>query len=248
MICYARLIIIAGIGLLLNSPPVFADQNYNTLKVECSYARNQENESSIKIAPDIDTYLELSDRNTIQTAINNLATAAWQELYNQCINDPVFSRWQNKHYVMWLLIVPPSPYVEVFGGDYFGVMSVAKELAYDTRQITMKLIHNQIPQNVSMYNQKKAQDQVEEERRRRIADATKDCGPSPNVTGGPLFSPTYKIGATDAASRSGLLCVKEIQYVGPAVNPFGGNAARAKFIGYDQQTGNSVSVIRDFPY
>jgi hypothetical protein len=46
------------------------------------------------------------------------------------------------------------------------------------------------------------------------------------------------------------LCVKEVRYVGPAVNPMGGNAARAVFVGYGTQSKDfgSVSYTHDFPY
>jgi hypothetical protein len=43
------------------------------------------------------------------------------------------------------------------------------------------------------------------------------------------------------------LCVKEIKYVGAAVNPFGGNAARAVFAGYGRDF-NILNLSSDFPY
>jgi hypothetical protein len=45
-----------------------------------------------------------------------------------------------------------------------------------------------------------------------------------------------------------MLCTKTVEYVGAAVNPFGGNAARAKFTGYDPINFQPVTVMRDFPY
>ena len=78
--------------------------------------------------------------------------------------------------------------------------------------------------------------------------ALADCGPQPAVSGGPWFSSTYKVAAADAARADGLLCTKTVEYIGPAVNPFGGNAARAKFSGYDAINFQPVMVVRDFPY
>jgi hypothetical protein len=78
--------------------------------------------------------------------------------------------------------------------------------------------------------------------------ALADCGPAPNISGGPWFSSTYKTAATDAARNSQSLCVKTVEYIGAAVNPFGGNAARAKFTGYDSINYQALSVVRDFPY
>jgi hypothetical protein len=78
--------------------------------------------------------------------------------------------------------------------------------------------------------------------------ALADCGPSPTISGGPWFSSTYKVAAVDAARADGMLCTKTVEYVGAAVNPFGGNAARAKFTGYDPINFQPVTVMRDFPY
>jgi hypothetical protein len=91
------------------------------------------------------------------------------------------------------------------------------------------------------------------------AVALKACGSAPSISGGPWFSSTYKIGATDAAQQAldqcqnfycpvnTYLCVKNVEYLGPAVNPMGGNAARARFYGYNQQ-GEPQDSVRDFPY
>lgn len=92
----------------------------------------------------------------------------------------------------------------------------------------------------------------EAERQRLLAAkeaAEKDCGATPSVSGGPWFSSTYKTGALDAVRQLGqFICVKTIEYVGPAVNPFGGNAARAKFIGYDNTNYKPYFELSDFPY
>jgi len=94
--------------------------------------------------------------------------------------------------------------------------------------------------------------------------ALADCGAEPVVSGGPWFSSTYKVAARDAA-RHGFLCVKTIEYISAAPNPFGGNAARARFVGYQARyepqrgafglpIGQEVSTyeltseVRDFPY
>jgi hypothetical protein len=44
------------------------------------------------------------------------------------------------------------------------------------------------------------------------------------------------------------VCVKTVEYISPAPNPFGGNAARARFIGYDNNNYNNLVEVRDFPY
>jgi hypothetical protein len=94
--------------------------------------------------------------------------------------------------------------------------------------------------------------------------ALADCGAEPSISGGPWFSSTYKVAARDAA-RHGFLCVKTIEYVSAAPNPFGGNAARARFVGYQARyqqkrgafglpVGQEISTyeltseVRDFPY
>jgi hypothetical protein len=46
----------------------------------------------------------------------------------------------------------------------------------------------------------------------------------------------------------GFLCVKSVEYVSAAPNPFGGNAARARFTGYDGFEYKLVNQVRDFPY
>jgi hypothetical protein len=88
------------------------------------------------------------------------------------------------------------------------------------------------------------------EKRRQAALA--DCGSEATFSGGPWFSSTYKMAATDMGRRrppdGRFLCVKTIEYIGAAVNPFGGNAARAKFIGYDAFTFQPLSMVMDFPY
>ncbi len=94
--------------------------------------------------------------------------------------------------------------------------------------------------------------------------ALADCGAEPAISGGPWFSSTYKVAARDAA-RSGFLCVKTVEYISAAPNPFGGNAARARFVGYQARyepqrgafglpVGQEISTyeltseVRDFPY
>jgi hypothetical protein len=92
----------------------------------------------------------------------------------------------------------------------------------------------------------KAETQAREQFRRA---ALAECGSEPNFIGGPGSSDTYKVGALDKARAiSGtFLCIKTIEYIGPAVNPFGGKAARAKFMGFDHQF-NTVVEVFDFFY
>jgi len=78
------------------------------------------------------------------------------------------------------------------------------------------------------------------------------CGAEPAISGGPWFSSTYKVAARDEAKR-GFFCVKTIEYVSDAPNPFGGKAARARFRGYRHtysktQPYNLVDEVRDFAY
>jgi hypothetical protein len=110
---------------------------------------------------------------------------------------------------------------------------------------------------------------IEDENRRAALEKQKsaalaDCGAEPAISGGPWFSSTYKVAARDAA-RSGFLCVKTVEYISAAPNPFGGNAARARFVGYqaryepqrgafglavgqEMSTYELTSEVRDFPY
>jgi hypothetical protein len=104
--------------------------------------------------------------------------------------------------------------------------------------------------------------QAERNRRQQAADevnarrqaALADCGSSPSISGGPWFSSTYKLAVEGAVTDTihgmfpSFVCVKSVEYVGPAPNPFGGNAARAKFTGYDRNNFTLITKIREFPY
>ena len=94
------------------------------------------------------------------------------------------------------------------------------------------------------------------EKDERKQKATQDCAGGIAVSGGPWLSSTYKIAALDEAHRllrgghmpwAEYFCLKTIEYISPAPNPFGGNAARARFIGYDLDYRPKVQV-RDFIY
>jgi len=80
-------------------------------------------------------------------------------------------------------------------------------------------------------------------------NAIRDCGDQVNVSGGPWLSSTYKMAAQDEAKR-GMFCVKKVEYVSDAPNPFGGKAARANFIGYVHAGQHYVlkTETRDFAY
>lgn len=87
------------------------------------------------------------------------------------------------------------------------------------------------------------------------AAARQSCGATPQVTGGPWFSSTYKVGALDEASRqvnsSEFFCIIKIEYISPAVNPMGGHAARANFFGFVYTDGPNIikkNAIIDFAY
>lgn len=78
--------------------------------------------------------------------------------------------------------------------------------------------------------------------------ATKDCGARPVLSGGPWFSSTYSVAAMDETQRGNFFCIKTVEYVSAAPNPFGGNAARARFTGYRKGDFQSVVEVRDFAY
>jgi hypothetical protein len=98
--------------------------------------------------------------------------------------------------------------------------------------------------------QQRLQQQAKAEKERLIAAARADCGTSPALSGGPWFSSTYNVGALDEAKRAlgPFLCIKSVEYVSAAPNPFGGKAARAKFTGYDAIQIKPLTDVRDFPY
>jgi hypothetical protein len=89
--------------------------------------------------------------------------------------------------------------------------------------------------------------EAEAKEARRLA-ALADCGQGPKLLGGPWFSSTYKVAANDETRRIGMLCVRSVEYVSAAPNPFGGNAARARFTGYSAADFQPVVAVHDFPY
>lgn len=81
--------------------------------------------------------------------------------------------------------------------------------------------------------------------------AITDCGSAPSVSGGPWsswFTSAYSVGALDEARRGDFFCVKSIEYISPAPNPFGGSAARAQFTGYSASNFEQIVQVRDFIY
>lgn len=97
--------------------------------------------------------------------------------------------------------------------------------------------------------------------------ALAECKNGPKLSGGPWFSSTYSIAAQDTirsllrsdegeqmplfgqmAPQRGFLCVASVEYISAAVNQFGGNAARARFVGFDNIKYEPLSEVRDFPY
>lgn len=87
------------------------------------------------------------------------------------------------------------------------------------------------------------------DKRRQVAIA--DCGNGPKFSGGPWFSSTYSVAANDEARRaqqSEYFCLKAIEYVSAAPNPFGGNAARVRFSGYSKNDFRLLVQVRDFAY
>jgi hypothetical protein len=124
----------------------------------------------------------------------------------------------------------------------------------------VQIINNPIPQGYLDRERRREEARTADEaRKKKIQDmerkkgtAVADCGNSPAMSGGPWFSSTYKIAAQDEAQRAiaggAFVCVKQIEYVSAAPNPFGGSAARARFVGYDKMDYNSLIQVRDFPY
>src|SRR4029077_5696600 len=122
-----------------------------------------------------------------------------------------------------------------------------------------RITENMVAQLINQENQKIAaqrqqeeaakQAQLEAQAKEKIRQAAlADCGPQPTISGGPWFSSTYKTAALDASRNGRFLCTKTIEYVSAAVNPFGGNAARARFSGYDANNLQPIVEVRDFPY
>ena len=158
-------------------------------------------------------------------------------------------------------IMAPSPWDNISNSINFSSVIIYADWDRATNQFSIS--YNEVEKVLSKYNAYVAEQQaikqkakaIDEQRKReqqaleiKTQAALSDCGQSPTLSGGPWFSSTYKVGAIDEAKRVGMLCVKSIEYVGPAVNPMGGNAARAKFFGYDRQTASPIVFQRDFPY
>lgn len=93
---------------------------------------------------------------------------------------------------------------------------------------------------------KKAEEAEALTKRKQVA--INDCGARPVLSGGPWFSSTYSVAAMDETQRGNFFCVKTVEYVSAAPNPFGGNAARARFTGYRKDDFQPVTEVRDFAY
>lgn len=78
--------------------------------------------------------------------------------------------------------------------------------------------------------------------------ALADCGASPRLSGGPWFSSTYSVAAKDQARSERYLCIKSVEYISAAPNPFGGKAARARITGYTSYDFQPVVEVIDFAY
>jgi hypothetical protein len=112
----------------------------------------------------------------------------------------------------------------------------ARELAREKRESDMR----------EAEARKKAEEAEALAKRRQVA--VKDCGARPILSGGPWFSSTYSVAAMDEARRGNFFCVKTVEHISAAPNPFGGNAARARFTGYRNSDFQPVVEIRDFAY
>ena len=75
---------------------------------------------------------------------------------------------------------------------------------------------------------------------------------SVNISGGPWFSSTYKVAALDRVRQlregGGFLCVTAVEFVSDAPNPYGGKAARARFVGYNAYDYRTLIQVQDFFY
>lgn len=102
----------------------------------------------------------------------------------------------------------------------------------------------------------KRQQEIEEAKKKADAEANEKrkqaalagCAGGPNLSGGPWFSSTYSVAARDETRRGNFFCVKTVEYISAAPNPFGGNAARARFTGYRNSDFQPVVEVRDFAY
>jgi hypothetical protein len=87
-----------------------------------------------------------------------------------------------------------------------------------------------------------------EAREKRKQAALADCGARPSLSGGQPSSETYPVAVGDEIRRGNFFCVKTVEYLSPAVNQFGGKAARARFTGYRSSDFQLVVEVRDFAY
>jgi hypothetical protein len=97
-------------------------------------------------------------------------------------------------------------------------------------------------------DKRQAASDAEEKRR---ADVKADCGPTPELKGGPwLASASYKTEAVRRAQAIPLfefMCTKMVEYVGDAPNAGGARMARVKVWGYTQELVFEAHE-REFPY
>lgn len=187
--------------------------------------------------------------------VKDVEVPEWRKLVDETFRDQILEQALQEG----LSVCPTvkAGQIVIFGG---GRQLLVAWTMVQPRQWT--IVRNNVVAEIQREDARIVREKAEQERLEREAQARKgeaeakeqrrlaalaDCGSSPKISGGPWFSSTYSVGAGDAARRSGLLCVKTIEYISDAPNPFGGKAARARFTGYSRGF-QLTSVVQDFPY
>jgi hypothetical protein len=186
----------------------------------------------------------------------NVIITDWHDLLDTNKLTNVLNRGREAGYAACVRQAPPTMAVFVSAVNSSGSIYVA---AWDRNPGQWRITENLLPRLQQFEVQRAAAaaaSKAEEERAAAAARAKEqvkltalaNCGATPNISGGPWFSSTYKTAAIDSSRNESFLCVKTVEYIGAAVNLFGGNAARARFTGYDRVSYEPLSIVMDFPY
>jgi hypothetical protein len=116
-------------------------------------------------------------------------------------------------------------------------------------QSTFALLHKQEEAERHAIEQARIEQEQKRAREKRRQVALADCGGTPKLVGGPWFSSTYSVAARDVAQHAnGFACVKLVEYISAAPNPFGGKAARVRLTGFDDRDFQPKVAVIDIPY
>ncbi|SDG88527.1 hypothetical protein SAMN05216338_1003323 [Bradyrhizobium sp. Rc2d] len=141
-----------------------------------------------------------------------------------------------------------------FGWYVGNAQNIYVRASFDLQTQKWTLVHNAAGDSLAQARREQEQQQAEARKsaeevaefERRKQAALADCGSNwPTLISGPWFSTTYKTAAIDGARRSNYLCVKSIEYLGAAPNPFGLNSAKARLIFY---TNNAIRQTQDIDF